>query len=126
MTEFNEAVEAGVRAMFLRTRNGAYASLEFDEIPAEHQEYWRANFAVGFSAAAELLSELAPQSPQYRIRYLPRNSEGEAGIWYTGTAYGFEHTSLPEALEALEGWLTHGVAAKIEVRYVTEWAEVTS
>lgn len=124
MTEFNEAVEAGVRAMFRAAGVGGAARLDFDEIPAELQEAWRDNFAVGFRAAVDLMSRMAPQSPQYRIRYLPRNSDGERGVWYTGTPYGYEHATAAEAREVLETYAAEGATARIEGRWVTEWHEV--
>lgn len=122
--EFNAAVEAGVRAMFRATGAGGAARLDFDEIPAELQEAWRKNFSAGFGAAVNLMSQLAPQSPQYRIRYLPKNSDGEKGVWYTGTPYGGEYMTAADAQEALAGFTGQGVAARIERRWVTEWHEV--
>ena len=124
MTEFNAAVEAGARAMYRRARTGAYVDQEFDDLPAEHREVWRKNFSAGFGAAVNLMSQLAPQSPQYRIRYLPRNSDGEKGVWYTGTPYGYEHATAAEAREVLETYVAEGVSARIEGRWVTEWHEV--
>lgn len=121
MTTFNEQVEAGARAMYLEARNGAYAGLEFDEIPAEHQDAWRHDFAVGYQAA---LRDAAAQVPQYRIRYLPRGADGDKGIWYTGTPYGYEYGDLEEALSNLREYRGATIRAKVERRYVTEWTEV--
>jgi hypothetical protein len=62
---------------------------------------------------------------QYRIRFLPNNSDGEKGIWYTGTAYGYEYATMTEAQEAAASYRDTGHQVRIEERRVTEWKEAS-
>lgn len=121
MSTFNEQVEAGARAMFMAMRQHIYAEREFEELPLEHQEHWRENFAIGFAAAQFLADQ---QTPQYRVRFVPLNSDGEKGIWYTGTPLGYEHPTIMAARDHALPYQDTGGKTKIEERWVTEWAEV--
>jgi hypothetical protein len=116
VTDLVAAVEAGVRAMFLRARTGAYADLEFEEIPEEHRESWRENFAIGLGAAMALLGELAPQYPEYRLRYL---KEGGPDSWYTTTPT----RNLMASLHNLSQYRNAGDTAHLDERWVTDWRE---
>lgn len=117
MTLFDDAVEAGAKAMFLRGRRDVYAELPWEELPENHQEEWRVIFATGLTAAREVQISA---SPQYRVSHVPKNSDEEAGVWYQDGIFG--DLDLPS--RSLRLFRDAGYQAKVEQRWVTEWTEV--
>jgi hypothetical protein len=113
VSTFDEQVEAGARAMFLRMRRNVYKDIQWEQLPDGVREDWRENFAIGYRAA---MSEVLAQFPEYRLRYL-KGGDPEAPYTTTGTR------NLMASLRNLALYRDAGETAHLEERRVTEWRE---
>jgi hypothetical protein len=57
--------------------------------------------------------------PQWRVEFVPRNGDGDAGQWYTLGRYDRE----AEVLEALANCRADGLRFRVQERWVTQWQE---
>jgi hypothetical protein len=117
MTTREELVEAGAKAMFESMRTGLYAATEWAAIAEVDRQAW----LEGFDAALVAVRALEPErEPEYRVYYVPKNSEGEKGVWYAD----YHHRSLDQGLRTLAKYRRLGFRAVLQERWYTQWREV--